>query len=40
LPLNARHSLKLAYNRGAFTTIGAGFDALAVAYQFLWGGGL
>jgi hypothetical protein len=40
MPLNPRHSLKLAYSRGAFTTIGADFDALAVSYQVIWGGGL
>jgi hypothetical protein len=40
IPLNPRHSLKLAYSRGAFTTIGADFDALTFGYQFIWGGGL
>jgi hypothetical protein len=40
IPLNPRHSLKLAYSRGAFTTIGADFNALGVSYQFIWGGGL
>ncbi len=40
IPLNPRQSLKIAYSRGAFTTIGADFDSLAFAYQYIWGGGL
>ena len=40
LPLGRRQSLKFAYNRGARTTIGGDFDALIVAYQYLWGAGL
>jgi hypothetical protein len=40
IPLNRRHSLKIAYSRGAFTTIGADFQALAVGWQYLWGAGL
>ena len=37
VPLNLRHSLKLAYSRGATTTIGADFEAVGVSYQYLWG---
>ncbi len=40
VPLNRRQSVKVSFNRGAYTTIGADFNTLAVAYQFLWGGGL
>ena len=40
LPLSPRQSLKLAYSCGARTSIGADFQALVVAYQYLWGGGL
>ena len=40
LPLNRRSSLKFAYSRGARTTIGAAFDALAVGYAYAWGGGM
>lgn len=39
-PLTGRQSLKLAYSRGAYTTIGADFDAFVVGYQYLWGAGL
>jgi hypothetical protein len=35
--LDPRQSLKFSYRRGAYTTIGADFDALAVGYQYLWG---
>ena len=38
--LDRRQSLKFAYSRGAFTTIGADFQAVSVAYQYLWGRGL
>ena len=40
LPLNRRNSLRFAYSRGARTTIGAAFDAFAVGYSYVWGGGL
>jgi hypothetical protein len=40
IPVGRRHSLKLAYSRGAYTTIGADFQALAVGWQYLWGAGL
>ena len=39
-PLDRRQSLKLAYSRGAYTTIGADFTSLVAAYQYLWGSGL
>lgn len=38
--LDRRQSLKFAYSRGAFTNIGADFQAVSVAYQYLWGRGL
>ena len=39
LPLNRQSSLRFAYSRGARTTIGAAFDAIAVGYSYVWGGG-
>lgn len=39
-PLGPRQSLKLAYSRGAYTTVGADFTALVAAFQYLWGAGL
>ena len=39
-PLNRRSTLRIAYSRGARTTIGAAFDALAVGYAYAWGGGM
>ncbi|MCM3870235.1 MAG: transporter [Pyrinomonadaceae bacterium] len=38
--LDRRQSVKFAYSRGAFTTIGADYQAISVAYQYLWGRGL
>lgn len=40
IPLNRRQSVKVAFSTGAFTTIGANFDSVAVTYQYLWGAGL
>jgi len=40
LKLDRRQSLKFAYSRGAFTNIGADFQSVSVAYQYLWGRGL
>jgi len=40
LKLDRRQSLKFAYSRGAFTTIGGAFQSVSVAYQYLWGRGL
>jgi hypothetical protein len=38
--LDRRQSLKFAYSRGFFTTIGGDFQSVSVAYQYLWGRGL
>lgn len=40
LPLHRRGPLRFAYSRGARTTIGAEFDAVALGYSYVWGGGL
>lgn len=40
IPLNRRQSLKFSYSHGAHTTIGGNFNSIAMAYQYLWGGGL
>lgn len=37
-PLDRRNVLKLAVSRGAYTTIGADFTTLSVAYNHAWGG--
>ena len=39
LPLNRQSALKFAYSRGARTTIGGDFDAIALGYSYIWGGG-
>jgi hypothetical protein len=39
-PLGSRQSVKVAFSRGAYTTIGADFTSLVAGYQFLWGAGL
>ena len=39
IPLDRHRSLKVAVSTGALTTVGADFDALTIAYQFLWGVG-
>ncbi len=36
LPLTAWQSLKIAYSRGARTSIGGDFDTLGVSYQYVW----
>lgn len=36
LPLKPRHSLRLAAETGAFTSIGADFDRLRIAYLYRW----
>lgn len=36
LPLGGPHSLKLAAQTGAYTSVGADFDELTVAYQYRW----
>ena len=38
--LGARQSVKVAFSRGAYTTIGADFTTLVAGYQILWGAGL
>jgi hypothetical protein len=35
-PLNARHSLKLIYSRGATTRIGGDYQNLGLIWQYLW----
>jgi len=35
-PLGPAQSLRIAYSRGAYTTIGADFDSLGVSYQYVW----
>lgn len=37
MPVSKQQSLKFSYSRGAFTTIGADFDSVAVAWQYVWG---
>jgi hypothetical protein len=39
VPLARHHSLKMAAHTGAFTQVGADFDVVTIAYQYLWGGG-
>jgi outer membrane putative beta-barrel porin/alpha-amylase len=36
LPLGRQQSVKVSYSRGAITTVGADFQAIGVAYQYLW----
>jgi len=36
LPVNRQYSLKLSFNRGAFTNIGANFNSFGVAWQYVW----
>jgi hypothetical protein len=40
LPLDRRNSLKLSASRGLWARTGNSFDALGVAWQYRWGGGL
>ena len=37
VPIGRQHSVKIAYSRGAMTTIVADFDAIGVSYQYIWG---
>jgi hypothetical protein len=39
-PLARQHGISIAYSRGVTTRIGADFRTLAIAYQYMWGGGL
>lgn len=36
VPLRKLQSLKIAYSRGARTTIGGDFDTIGVSYQYVW----
>lgn len=36
LPLGGPHSLKIAAHTGAYTSIGADFDVVSLAYQYRW----
>ena len=38
IPLQERHSLKLAAHTGAITRVGADFDSATIAYTYRWGG--
>ena len=40
IPFTRRQSFKISYATGAYTTIGADFQALAVGWQYFWGPGL
>jgi hypothetical protein len=35
-PFNWQHSLKLQYHTGVLTSVGSGYDILALTYQFVW----
>ena len=36
LPVNKQHSLKISFSRGAVTSIGADFNSIGVAWQYIW----
>jgi len=36
LPVNKQHSLKVSFNRGAFTRVGTNFNSIGVAWQYIW----
>ena len=40
VPVGNRHTIRGAVSRGAYTTIGADFTSVSIAYQYTWGGGL
>ena len=40
LPLDSRHSLKFSASRGLWARTGNSFDALGIAWQYRWGGGI
>ena len=40
LPLATKHSLKVAFSKGATTNIGADFTNFGVSYQYYWFGAL
>ena len=37
MPVNRNQSLKFNYSRGARTSVGAKFDSIGVAWQWVWG---
>jgi hypothetical protein len=37
MPVNRTNSFKVSYSRGAYTTVGAKFDSIGVAWQVIWG---
>ena len=39
-PFARRHGIRIAFNRGVTTRVGADFDSLVIGYQLMWGGGL
>jgi hypothetical protein len=39
IPVGRRNSFRVAASAGAYTTIGADFRSVSVAYQHIWGGG-
>jgi hypothetical protein len=40
VPISRRYAIRVAVSRGAYTTVGADFFGLSVAFQRAWGGGL
>jgi hypothetical protein len=40
LPMNRRNSVKLYASTGVSTRTGSDFDAVGIAWQYRWGGGL
>lgn len=40
IPFDRRQGLRVAFNAGMTTRIGADFDSFVVGYQLMWGGGL
>jgi len=40
IPLTRRQSFKFSYSTGAYTTIGADFQAFAAGWQYFWGPGM
>ena len=39
-PVNRHHSIKFFGNSGVSTRTGTDYDALGIAWQYRWGGGL
>jgi hypothetical protein len=40
IPVTGRQSVKITGSTGAKTTVGAAFQSIAIAYQYMWGRGL